>query len=315
MALEIPKSRLNVRQIQTQQRRIPLEQILAVEGQSPISTGIEVAGDVLGKTLQKRAELKRQGEQLAKLETLAGQQPGSFEGLDPSMAASFTEMAMKKKNEQELLQQGLGSRGGTGYITPRGVDTQSGRPVYSNSKKAGLFYDDGTQFKDQPGKLNLQALPEAQIEKESSLATLKFALDKIKSSYDPEYVGPIGSRIGKGKQYIEGAATPEATDFYSNVADLRNQIVYLRSGKQINETEYKRLLDALPNENLSPTDFSQRLSNTVKMIQEIESSRQKALSGSGYRTSTGLSPIEPTPPREIPVLTGKKKSLAEKLGL
>jgi len=102
MALELPKSRLGVRQIQTQQRKIPLEQIIAVQGQSPVATGLETFGNVLGQSLQRRAELKRQGEQLARLETLAGQEPGAYTGLDLSTATSIAEPAIKEKQLQSL---------------------------------------------------------------------------------------------------------------------------------------------------------------------------------------------------------------------
>lgn len=91
MAFDLPQRRLNVRQIQTTKRHIPLEQIMAVEGFNPLAQGIETTGNVIGQALQKRAALRQQGEQLARLESLAGQQPGTFSGLDPSTAATFTQ--------------------------------------------------------------------------------------------------------------------------------------------------------------------------------------------------------------------------------
>ncbi len=65
MALDLPQNRVGIRKIQTQKRNVPLEQIIAVEGQSPIATGIDQVGQVLGHALQRRAELQRQGQQLA----------------------------------------------------------------------------------------------------------------------------------------------------------------------------------------------------------------------------------------------------------
>lgn len=106
MGIELPKSRLNVRQIQNQKRNIPLEQIIAIQGQTPVSTGIETAGNVIGQAIQRRAELQQQGQQLAKLEALAGQPAGSFSGLDPSMAQTYTVAAVKENLErQEKLRQ------------------------------------------------------------------------------------------------------------------------------------------------------------------------------------------------------------------
>ena len=90
MAIELPKNRLNVRQTKTVKRNIPLEQIIAVEGQSPIATGIETAGNVVGQAIQRRAELQRQGQQLAQLESLGGFGQGQLAGLDVSTASALT---------------------------------------------------------------------------------------------------------------------------------------------------------------------------------------------------------------------------------
>ena len=91
MAFDLPQRRVNVRQIQTQKRNIPLEQIMAVESFNPLAQGIETAGNLIGQSLQQRARARQVGEQLAKLETLAGQPQGSFAGLDPSTATAFTQ--------------------------------------------------------------------------------------------------------------------------------------------------------------------------------------------------------------------------------
>lgn len=96
MKLTLPE-RKALRQIQIARRQVPVDQIIAVEGQSPVASGINAMGDTLGAALEKRAQLRRQGEQLAKLEALGGQQPGAYQGLDPSVAATFTGSAMKNK--------------------------------------------------------------------------------------------------------------------------------------------------------------------------------------------------------------------------
>jgi len=62
----------------------------------------------------------------------------------------------------------------------------------------------------------------------------------------------------------------------------------LKSGKQINENEFKRLADALPNEYVSPTDFKVRLKNFEKVFSEIITTRRKNLSGTGYRVPGNL---------------------------
>lgn len=100
MAFDINvQRRIQPRQIQTTKRNIPLEQIIAVEGYNPLAEGIQVAGVSVGSALTKRAELRRQGEQLAKLEALGGFESGQLGGLDPSVAASFASANRKQKTD------------------------------------------------------------------------------------------------------------------------------------------------------------------------------------------------------------------------
>lgn len=99
MTIQLPSNRLGIKQIQLAKRNIPLEQIIAVGAQNPLATGIEELGGVIGKTLQNRSELRRQGEQLAKLEALSGQAPGSYSGLNPDTATALTTNLIKKSQE------------------------------------------------------------------------------------------------------------------------------------------------------------------------------------------------------------------------
>lgn len=289
MAFELPQRRQAVRQIQTQQRKIPLEQIIAIQGQSPLATGIETAGDVLGAAIQKRAELQRQGQQLAIQQQME-------ENKYARELQGQKELLALKNNTQE----GGGRGGSTGYFVPRGVNVENGRSVFSNSKMPGYYYDDMTRAPDTAlGKAVLQTLPSEQIEQESKMDTLSLALEKVKESYSDDLVGPVASRVGKAKQYVEPLANEQAANFYSNMSDMRNQIVYLRSGKQINQEEYKRLLDSIPNETTSATDFKVRLANFEQLKDTILASRQKNFQGTGYRTANGLKSINSPKPSMI----------------
>lgn len=101
MGIELPKSRIALRQIQTQKRNIPIDQIINIEGYNPWAKGIETAGNVIGQAITKRAELRRQGEQLARMEDLGGLPKGSLSGLDPSQAAPFSAAGMKQRTDIE----------------------------------------------------------------------------------------------------------------------------------------------------------------------------------------------------------------------
>ena len=145
MAIELPKSRLGVRQIATQKRKVPLEQIIAVQGQSPIATGIETAGAVIGQALSRRAELQRQGQQLAQLETLSGQAPGTYSGLDPSIATSFATQQIKQRNENfnqaQMEAIARGDLTNMASVFPSGVPKEAVTSALSGSRSSNLEDD------------------------------------------------------------------------------------------------------------------------------------------------------------------------------
>lgn len=98
MALELPKSRRSLQPIQITKRNIPLEQIIAVQGQNPLATGIETAGNAVSQALQKRNQMRQQGQQIAELAALTDQQvPDTTTGLSPDQYVS----AIKAKSELE----------------------------------------------------------------------------------------------------------------------------------------------------------------------------------------------------------------------
>lgn len=307
MALRLPQSQLS-QAPRTSRQYDNSQAILQVMGQNPYAQAMDQVGPLLSKALQVRAERLRQAQQVAALEKSYGLNEGELKGIgSPETASAVGKYVAESRkptmvNEvmpdgsTQLIQIPAGNKfggnvklappkqgGNGGYTIPRGLDPETNRVVYSDSKRMGLFFDDGKPFKGAPGALNLKPLPSDQIQKESDLATLQMARDKVKSSYDDNYVGPFAAKTGKAKQFFDVSATPQAATFYSNVSDLRNQLVYLRSGKQINEEEYKRLLSAVPNENMSPKDFKARMANFDQLLETIKTSRAGALSGSGYR--------------------------------
>ncbi len=71
--------------IQTSQRKIPLDQIIAAQGQNPVAQGIEATGNVIGQAIAKRAQLQQQGQQLAALAKMAGQPIPDTNTLTPEL--------------------------------------------------------------------------------------------------------------------------------------------------------------------------------------------------------------------------------------
>lgn len=278
--------------IKQEPRKIPIEQIVQTMGRSSaadrmkvvgetVGKALETTGAVIGEVLERKAKLRRQGEELAQAEKAAGVAPGSF-GTDLDTATALKAYELKLKRDKPDNE--------GGYFIPRGLDPQSNRPVYSHSKKPGLFFDDMTPFGGAPGALTLQKLPSEQIAKEEQFANLHDAIKKVGSAYKKSYVGPAQATVGKAGQYFDLTASPEKATFYSNLQDVKNQIIYLRSGKQINEAEFERLMKALPNEYTSDVDFESRYNNFIDIFGNIMKTRSSAFSSSGYRSpGTGVS--------------------------
>lgn len=101
MALNLPQQRKTIRQIQIERERVPIDQIISVKGKSMLSPIIEQTGNVIGQVLARRAENKRQGEILAGLERVSGQEAGSYSGLTPEVAQMMASAKLKNKWERD----------------------------------------------------------------------------------------------------------------------------------------------------------------------------------------------------------------------
>lgn len=116
--------------------------------------------------------------------------------------------------------------------------------------------------------------------------TLASQIQTVKDTYNKDFTGPVQARTGELAQTFDMpsiglGADAKRSDFYSNVNSIRNQLLYLRSGKQINEKEYERLLAELPNEKRSDVDFSAKLKNFENVFNEIKTNRRNVLAA-GY---------------------------------
>lgn len=107
------------------------------------------------------------------------------------------------------------------------------------------------------------------------------------------YLGPVDTPT-----QLAASFTPKAnvgfTNFHQKLADLKNQIIYLRSGKQINEQEYKRLRDSLPSEYRDESTFLSNLDNFQRTFEDVMAKRQQAFQQAGYKVSGNVPPTAPT---------------------
>jgi hypothetical protein len=172
-------------------------------------------------------------------------------------------------------------------------------------KVVGLTYGGKVQPIDLGGKSFdplTKTLPAEQVEKTGTFTAMGDLIGRIRqdivnpatgtlSAEGKDFLGPLDAP----KQIAAGftpAANPRATAFHEKLQDLKNQIIYLRSGKQINEQEYKRLRASLPSEYRDDSVFLSDLANFEKTFQDVASKRQEAFQQAGYKTP-GNAPLTP----------------------
>ena len=122
------------------------------------------------------------------------------------------------------------------------------------------------------------------ITTQQQIGTVQDVFERIKSFYKEGYTGPAQGRLGSIKSVTVGNK-PEQAQFISDLQDLNNTLVYLKSGKQINEQEYERLKAAMPHLNLADSDFKARMGAFEKTLNSIITERQKNMGGYGKAQS------------------------------
>ena len=128
--------------------------------------------------------------------------------------------------------------------------------------------------------------------------TFDRAMSGVKESYKSELVGPAAGRYGTASQQLPGVPVPEGFDeLVSKLAQVQNSLIYLRSGKQINESEFQRLKRELPLITDKPENFLTKLANTETYMETLLANRRAILGIKSAPDNTG-------PPSAAP----KKKS-------
>lgn len=119
--------------------------------------------------------------------------------------------------------------------------------------------------------------------------TLRETLDNVKKTFRPDYVGPIDGRVGAIEdKYISSMADPDRSLFRNRVAKAFNNLVYLRTGKQLNESESDRMAEEFIQKNNTPVAFQTALQSMGEEMNSLVANRRKAYASAGYRGSAGM---------------------------
>jgi len=126
---------------------------------------------------------------------------------------------------------------------------------------------------------------------DAQLSSLLELANRVEGSAKPEYLGGFVSGLsGKGMGGVTGGIR-EATGFIeddevqfrSDVSSISDQLLRARSGAQINEAEYQRLLKEVPTVDLPKNVFDARMKAFKKRVQDVIDAKK---SGGGKQKST-----------------------------
>jgi hypothetical protein len=140
------------------------------------------------------------------------------------------------------------------------------------------------------GQLQVEVKPKnapaaAQMKELSDLIGLRNSVTTIESLYDPSFVGIIeGSDVLNTLQETTGVGVDfKKTQFRRVTKDLADRLLRARSGAQINEQEFKRLMKILPTAGLHETAFLARLEDFKRELEDVISTKQSVVEQSGKR--------------------------------
>lgn len=200
---------------------------------------------------------------------------------------SWAEAMYGKKWEQLAQNEKLAVMDRMAVQNPKDI-RQSAPPIY-NFVQTGEGIVPGnvrTGKMGEPTGFN-KPMPNEMITQNQQIGTLKETLNRVKTLYKKDYVGPVAGRVAGLEESTVGLSTEQAI-FNADNAQIQNTLVYLMSGKQINEQEYARLKKQLPDKNLPPSVYEARMDTFEKTLDSIIKEREK--NQGGYGTKNKVEP-------------------------
>lgn len=164
----------------------------------------------------------------------------------------------------------------------------TGIPMFEDPQRPGVvtgaWFPENNQIVRPPSPFRKNAPNAAETESLAGFDTLLNQFSKLETmaKVRPDAIGFVAGRVGNVRAQTLGG-DPEAASIYQTAKDIQNQLVYLMSGKQINEKEYARLKEALPDPSLPLDTFNVRMANFKARLQEVMGSRRQMMGIGGVK--------------------------------
>jgi hypothetical protein len=206
---------------------------------------------------------------------------------NPNFAPAFNAAAAIQPKFQMVPQGSMVGRvDPTGRFTPEGINPkplpqekpaaepnlQGTKYVDQNNTEWRIFFNPKTGEETRRVKVGPAAQSTLQSGKNSQYAAMVDLLNNIKAGKKDDYLGGAlsgGGGLLGGVREITGMIDDQEAQFRANVSSLANQLLYLRSGAQINEQEFERLMKEMPSVTLAPNVFESRLQAFEKQLSSM----------------------------------------------
>ncbi len=156
--------------------------------------------------------------------------------------------------------------------TPINYDTRTGKLIEGDPLETPL------------APIIAPSIPSTEVSKVGELSNLKEKLGVLRQNFDPSFVGMMDAPMQAIKQKTGFGASEKGAYFKQATQDLKDSLLRARSGAQINEQEYQRLLPLVPNETMSETDFQAKTNRFEEVLSSMMATKQQAFQAAGYRT-------------------------------
>lgn len=101
-------------------------------------------------------------------------------------------------------------------------------------------------------------------------------LERLKTLFKPEYVGPAAGRYNSMKQQIPGVAVDEGfANFSAASVAFRNQVIKAITGAQMSEVEARRIREQIPELTDKPEVWMAKYTQSLKNLQDLGAVLQK----------------------------------------
>ena len=246
MAVRLPQGR-TLQTPQSRGVRVPIEQIIAVQGENPYANAINQISPVISQPLQKRAALRREAQSVGAIGKATGM---DMTGVKDSQTALSLAQLSALKNYRDGL---LNLKGGAG-----------GRRILPQDSVNKIAQADTALA--QIGKAKEGYNP-------SYVGPLQGRLSKLQSVPGAKNIPFVGGLIND----------PKRAKFNQDLKFGITKFLYSEAGKQLSDQERTFVMEVLNNPNAEDDIFKAQMDNAYDILKEAQSRYKKTLYDSGYR--------------------------------